>query len=148
MINLGEVVIFAGEPKDCDSRSARGIQFLGEAQCRERLINGEARPGKKADLLSGDDGRGARGEAIESSFDGSVAAKVAVLVPENFGNLPARLEVGDYSGGDLQNRLKGRRMGIKARDRGKILKGRRIWEGRVRQFNCAYTVTLHMVGPP
>src|SRR5580704_7169774 len=126
MINLGEVVIFAGEPKDCDSRSARGIQFLREAQRRKSLINREARPRKKADLLSRDDGRGARGEAIESSFDGSVAAKIAVLVTENFGNLSARFEVGAYAGGDTRNGLKSRRMRIKARNGGKILEIGRI----------------------
>src|SRR4029077_4550574 len=105
-------------------------------------------PRKKADLLSRDDGRGARGEAIESGFDGSAAAEVAVLVTENFGNLSARFEVGAYAGGDTRNGLKSRRMRIKARDRRKILEIGRIQGGSVGQFNCAYTVTLHMVGPP
>jgi hypothetical protein len=119
-------VIFAGEPKDCDSWSARGIQFLGEAQRCKSLINSETGPRKKADLLSRDDGRGARGEAIESGLDGSIAAEVAILVAENIGNLSPRREVGAYAGGDTQNRVKGGRLGIKARDRRKILEIGRI----------------------
>ena len=68
VINLREVVIFAGEPKDCDRRSARGIQFLGKAERSERLVNRKAGPRKEADLLSRDDGRSARSEAFESSL--------------------------------------------------------------------------------
>ena len=60
MIDLGQIVIVRGQPKDRDElrRDRFAAQTLGELDRGQGLVDRIERPGKKPDLLSGDDGAG------------------------------------------------------------------------------------------
>jgi hypothetical protein len=56
VIDLGEIVIFGGEPEYRDGGDAASVEFPGDPDGRERFVNGIGRARKQANLLAGDDG--------------------------------------------------------------------------------------------
>ena len=60
VIDLGEIVVFGGQPEDRHRRNAVVGEPRGQLDRVQNFVNGVAGPGKQADLLSGDNRDGAR----------------------------------------------------------------------------------------
>src|SRR5205807_10437278 len=90
VIDFGEIMIFCSEPEDRYGGGAGAIQFLGQTERSERLIDREARARKQADLLSGHNGNGARGEPIERCFDRGITPEGAVLGTQDLCDIAAQ----------------------------------------------------------
>ena len=90
LVDLGEVVVFAGEPEDGDMLAAGGGGgVLGLADGRGGLEEGEERAAEEGDLLAGDHGGGSVLEALDVGQDGAAGVEAVGLAEEGVGEAVA-----------------------------------------------------------
>ena len=99
MIDLGQIVIVRGQPKDRHEASeASPVEVVGEFDRGQGLIDRVERPGKQSDLLSGDDGASLLlGDFLDIAERPRSAAVALILPGQNFGQGFPRQKTGGRS---------------------------------------------------
>ena len=143
MIDLGQVVIFRGQPEQRDGGLAGFAKLFGQAQRGQGLVDRVAGAGEQAHLLARYDRGSAARELVERRLDGGIGAKGAILRAKDAGHFGAKLAIYRCLAGDLEYRLQGGCMGEEVGQLRKIGDVSGIEMRGAGDLRRAETVTLH-----